>query len=178
MKRVTLVVSGHLSTCPRMVKAADALAGAGHAVRFVSVLWEEAWGREDEALAARRRWEWAPVRMDRGGGRVAAEARLLARLSRQTLGALGTKAPAGVALRASSKAFGPLAARILEDPGDLVYGGTAGGIAPAAAAARKASVPWGWTSRISTRRTRSPRTAPERGPPGRPRRTPSRAPPS
>src|SRR5688572_25855199 len=36
LRRITVVTAGHLSTCPRMVKAADALASAGHEVRVVS----------------------------------------------------------------------------------------------------------------------------------------------
>jgi hypothetical protein len=34
--RVALVTAGHLSTCPRMLKAADALAGEGYEVIVVS----------------------------------------------------------------------------------------------------------------------------------------------
>src|SRR5208283_374773 len=34
--RICVITSGHLATCPRMVKAADALAEAGHTVRIVS----------------------------------------------------------------------------------------------------------------------------------------------
>ena len=34
--RITVVTSGHLSTCPRMLKSADALAEAGYNVHVVA----------------------------------------------------------------------------------------------------------------------------------------------
>jgi hypothetical protein len=34
--RVTVVTSGHLSTCPRMLKSADALAADGHDIRVIA----------------------------------------------------------------------------------------------------------------------------------------------
>jgi len=36
MARICVITSGHLATCPRMLKAADTLAAAGHSVRLVS----------------------------------------------------------------------------------------------------------------------------------------------
>ena len=45
--RVTVVTSGHLSTCPRMLKVADSLADAGYAVRVVATL-HEPWAAETD----------------------------------------------------------------------------------------------------------------------------------
>ena len=52
--RICVITSGHLATCPRMVKAADALAEAGHAVRIVSAQFL------DWAAEADRRWGGPP----------------------------------------------------------------------------------------------------------------------
>ena len=60
--RITVVTSGHLSTCPRMVKSADALAAAGYDVSVVATC-HEPWAAEtDRDVRSRRTW---PVRGDR-----------------------------------------------------------------------------------------------------------------
>ncbi len=52
--RVALVTAGHLSTCPRMLKAADALAGEGYEVMVVSTS-STAWAEDaDFDVLARR----------------------------------------------------------------------------------------------------------------------------
>src|SRR6185295_4486817 len=54
--RITVVTSGHLSTCPRMLKSADALASAGYDVTVVATR-HEAWATEtDVDVRSRRRW--------------------------------------------------------------------------------------------------------------------------
>ena len=54
--RLALVTAGHLSTCPRMLKAADALAEEGYDVEVVSTR-STAWAVEaDLALLAERRF--------------------------------------------------------------------------------------------------------------------------
>ena len=60
--RITVVTAGHLSTCPRMLKSADALAADGYDVRVVATHHEprargEMAGRDDghtRAAACRR----------------------------------------------------------------------------------------------------------------------------
>ena len=67
--RVCVVTAGHLSTCPRMLKAADALHDAGYRVRVVStrhVSW--AW-QTDLSVRDRRRWAWQVVDYDRASAR-------------------------------------------------------------------------------------------------------------
>jgi transketolase len=59
MARICIVTAGHLSTCPRMLKAADALAEAGYRVRVVSVRHTQ-WATEADRDVRRRRtgaWE-------------------------------------------------------------------------------------------------------------------------
>src|SRR6187200_6875 len=56
--RVCVVTAGHLSTCPRMLKAADALHDAGYRIRVVStrhVSW--AW-QADLCVRNPRPWAW------------------------------------------------------------------------------------------------------------------------
>ena len=56
--RVCVVTAGHMSTCPRMLKAADALHGAGFDVRVVSAS-HTPWAVEaDSRLRATRPWRW------------------------------------------------------------------------------------------------------------------------
>ena len=58
--RVTVVTSGHLSTCPRMLKSADALAAAGYDVTVVATC-HEPWAADaDRDVRSRRTW---PVRL-------------------------------------------------------------------------------------------------------------------
>ena len=59
--RICVVTAGHLSTCPRMLKAADALHAAGYAVRVVSANhtpWAQAADRE---VVRSRGWKWTVV---------------------------------------------------------------------------------------------------------------------
>ena len=59
--RVCVVTAGHMSTCPRMLKAADALHGAGFDVRVVSAS-HTPWAVEaDSRLCATRPWRWDMV---------------------------------------------------------------------------------------------------------------------
>ena len=64
--RITVVTSGHLSTCPRMLKAADALADDGHDVRVVATR-HEPWATEtDLVVQATRRWRLVTIDYRRG----------------------------------------------------------------------------------------------------------------
>src|SRR5574341_2478008 len=57
--RICVVTSGHLSTCPRMLKAADALAGAGYAVRVVSTRHVDWATSADAAVLGKRGSLWS-----------------------------------------------------------------------------------------------------------------------
>src|SRR4051812_49906789 len=55
-RRVTVVTAGHLSTCPRMLKAADALAADGYQVRVVATQHEPWAAAADDDVRSRRAW--------------------------------------------------------------------------------------------------------------------------
>jgi glycosyltransferase involved in cell wall biosynthesis len=144
--RITVVTAGHLSTCPRMLKAADALAQAGYRVRVVSArhtTWADA---ADRDVRARRpgswRWDAVDYRRDpsprayawsgaRRRGAVAA-ARLLG----------PRRVPLALAARAYSRVHPELVAALVTEPADLVYGGTTGALAAIAEASRMMGVPY------------------------------------
>jgi glycosyltransferase involved in cell wall biosynthesis len=68
VKHVGIVMAGHLATCPRMVKVADALAEAGYRVTVVSTTGWAQWARvADEQMYERRagKWRWVKVDWDR-----------------------------------------------------------------------------------------------------------------
>ena len=144
--RVAIVTAGHLATCPRMLKAADALAGAGYRVRVVSgrsVAWATA---ADEDVRSERagQWEWTVVDGDRRsapGSYFWSGARYHA--SRAVARGLGRAAiPLALAARAYARAHTELLRAALQQPADLYYGGTSGALAAVAAAARRARVPY------------------------------------
>ena len=65
---VVIITTGHLAACPRMVKAADLLHGAGFAVTAIAVR-HDGWAREfDDALRASRPWPSAVVDYSRASG--------------------------------------------------------------------------------------------------------------
>src|SRR5206468_8520292 len=71
MARICIVTAGHLSTCPRMLKAADALAAAGHRVRVVSARYID-WAVAADLEVGRSRpgsWAWTMVDAGRRVGR-------------------------------------------------------------------------------------------------------------
>jgi glycosyltransferase involved in cell wall biosynthesis len=144
MARITVVTAAHLSTCPRMLKAADALHDAGHEVRVVSVSHTPWAAAADPRLHAARRWRWtmvegarahAPARWLRSGVRLRAARALATRVNGATRRAL---APYAV-----GRLHSELVTAILAEPHDLIYAGTSGAIGAALAAARIAGVPCG-----------------------------------
>jgi len=145
--RITLVTAGHLATCPRLVKAADTLAAEGYGVRVVSARFVDWATAADHELAAGRRFEWEVVdyrRRGEGGARWRAiETGLRHRAARGLAAALTpARLPFGWAARAGSRAYDELARAAGSRPAELIYGGTSGGIAPAATAARRLGVPF------------------------------------
>lgn len=141
---MTVVTSGHPSTCPRMVKAADAAVDAGYAVRVVSVDYIGWAAALDADLVKQRRWRWSPIRLQRE------EHPLMSRCvsARQraaravTAGVGPGRAPLGAIVRAYGRTHPELVAAILAEPFDLVYGGTVGALAATAAAGRRAGRPF------------------------------------
>src|SRR5262249_12634244 len=128
--RICIVTAGHLSTCPRMLKAADALQAAGYAIRVVSAN-HTPWAQAADRDAARSRtWGWTVVdyaRETAGAARITTGARFKA------AGALASgvgveRVPMSVATRAFSRAHDELVRAVASEPADFVYGGTTGAL--------------------------------------------------
>jgi len=143
--RVTVVTSGHLSTCPRMLKAADALADAGHSVRVVATNHEPWAAAADVDVRSRRQWPVTVVNYQRGApGNVYWRSGIRHRAARrlaQTMDA--ARLPLRVAAHAFGRVHSELVGSIVEQPTDLVYGGTVGALAAVAEAASRLGVPYG-----------------------------------
>jgi glycosyltransferase involved in cell wall biosynthesis len=140
--RICVITAGHLSTCPRMVKAAGALAEAGHAVRIVSTQFLE-WAAAADGAATNCPWRavdyrrhTAPAMYWSTGVRFHA-ARQWTRLA----GAGGVSLATLAAVH--GRAAHDLLKLALAEPADLFYAGTCGGLAIAALAARKTGKPYG-----------------------------------
>jgi len=128
-----------------MLKAADALHGAGYDVRVISTN-HTAWATEtDRRVAASRAWSWTVIDYARGSAR----ARQLTigarfRAAGAVVSAIGAaRVPLAVAVRAYSRPHDELVAAIASQPADLVYGGTTGALAAIAEGAARLGVPFG-----------------------------------
>jgi glycosyltransferase involved in cell wall biosynthesis len=143
--RITVVTSGHLSTCPRMLKAADALAGDGHEVRVVATC-HEPWAAEtDRAVGASRTWRLTTIDYRRGaGGSVYWRTGIRYRAARALADAMGPdRAPLTVVTRAFGRVHSELVHAAMAEPSDLIYGGTTGALAAIAEAGVRLGVPYG-----------------------------------
>ena len=135
--RVTVVTAGHLSTCPRMLKSADALAEDGYEVRVIATR-HEPWATEtDRDVASRRSWKAEVIDYRRGaGGATYWWTGARQRTARAIAGTFGpSHVPLAVVSRAFSRVHTELVRAIAADPGDLIYGGTTGALAAIAEAA-------------------------------------------
>jgi hypothetical protein len=135
--RITVVTAGNLSTCPRMLKAADAFSGAGYRVHVVSTN-TAAWAAEtDQEVKRARTWDWSIVQ----AGRVTTGARF--RLSQALAEMMGVPhLPMPVVARAYSRLHDELVREIMARPADLIYGGTTGALAAVAEAGRRLQTPY------------------------------------
>lgn len=143
--RVTVVTSGHLSTCPRMLKSVDALSAAGYDVRVIATL-HEPWATEtDRDVASRRSWKAETIDYRRGeGGATYLWTGARYRAARAAARMMGPEhVPLAVASRAFGRVHPELVRAISADPGDLIYGGTTGALAAIAEAARRSGTPYG-----------------------------------
>ena len=125
-----------------MLKAADAFQNAGYQVRVVSTSTGGWASNADAALGVSRPWSWRVVNYDRAE----APSRWLRSGSRhkaaRALAAVMTSVPASVASAAFGRVHRELVNAILEEPADLLYGGTTGAIAAVAEAGRRARTPF------------------------------------
>ena len=141
-KRVTIVSSGHLSTCPRMLKAADALAEDGYDVRVVATR-HEPWAADaDVDVQARRQWRVSTIDYSRTGAPATYwRTGLRYRFARAMVSGVG---PATAPLRVVARAFGRVHAELVDaavaEPTDFIYGGTTGALAAVAEAAKRSGV--------------------------------------
>jgi glycosyltransferase involved in cell wall biosynthesis len=142
--RVLVMTAGALSTCPRMLKAADALA-CEYDVRVVSADYGGWAHRTDAELGAGRPWAWTVVRCDRRQspwtyGMSGVRHRLSQRVAR-TVGP--ARAPWTAVKLAFSRLHAELVRAAVAAPFDFAYGGTTGALAAVAEAASVANVPYG-----------------------------------
>jgi glycosyltransferase involved in cell wall biosynthesis len=142
--RVTVVTSGHLSTCPRMLKSADALIADGYDVRVIATR-HEPWAIDaDRDVAARRSWTAETITYRRGEGATYWWSGARYRGARAAAAALGpARAPLAIVSRAFGRVHTELVRAIAADPGDLIYGGTTGALAAIAEAAGRRRTPYG-----------------------------------
>ncbi len=142
--RICVITAGHLATCPRMLKAADALAAAGYRVRVISTR-HVAWATAADASAKRTRsWNSSVVNYDRVSGRTTyLRTGVRLRAAQQLARTVGvSRCPMSVVARAYSRVHTELLHAALAEPADFYYGGTTGALAAVAAAGRRAGVPY------------------------------------
>src|SRR5439155_11008010 len=144
-RRITVVTAGHLSSCPRMLKAADAFHNAGYQVRVVSARHTEWATAADLAVRATRNWAWRVGDYGRASGwrrRLTTAARFRAAgIAARAVGAGRVALP--LAIRAYSRAHDELVRTVASEPADLIYGGTTGALAAVAEAASRLGIPYG-----------------------------------
>jgi hypothetical protein len=127
-----------------MIKAADALTGAGHRVRVVSAHYSSWLASLDDEVRRARRWGWSKVECSRAGalGRYLWTGGRM-RLAKAMVEVAGpARSPLPLVVRAYTRLHSELVRAILAEPADLVYGGTAGALAATAEAARRMGVPY------------------------------------
>ena len=136
--RFCLVSSNHIANNPRLVKEADALAAAGHAVRVVAANNHEALSRRDAGVMAGRAWRLERVdsgrRMPGGRWRWLRDT-ILQRVAR-TLALRGLRS-ARAEDRAVSRHVGALARAAAREPADVVIGHNLAALPAAARAAAR-----------------------------------------
>jgi len=141
--RICVLTAGHLSTCPRMLKAADAFVSAGYSVRVVStnhVPWS--WSADQTMLG--KSWVWDVIPYDRHRAPwtylwTGTRQRITQRIA-SAIGPYNCSLP--LTARAFSRVHTELVRAALSDKADLFYGGTTGGLAATAEAARRANIPY------------------------------------
>lgn len=143
-KSVCIVIGGHITCCPRMMKLAVALAETGYAVSIVNPIYVPSVYEADLRFLADPRWRSAPVKLVRRFQPwTYYRTGLRLKLARRRLKEADLKARSLVALgRGYTRAFDDLLERALAQPADIYLGGTAGGLAVAARAAELRGVPY------------------------------------
>jgi len=130
---VCIVSPGNLASNPRVLKEADALHEAGHAVTAVVCDYTEALRPFDDEIAGRVPWKVVRIARPAGERQVGQAARVLARLATS----LGMPAPVAVAAAAYGGPVAALRRAASEVPADLYIAHYVAGLAAAAAVARR-----------------------------------------
>jgi glycosyltransferase involved in cell wall biosynthesis len=139
-KRIAVIAAGHLSTCPRMLKAADALAEQGHDVHVVSTR-ATPWASEADAAVLKRRrdsWRWSVVDYAREGAPVKYVVSGVKRRLAAHLAGYRSTVSFSVATAALSRVHDDLVRAALATNADFFYGGTVGALAATFEAATQA----------------------------------------
>ena len=141
--RIVVLTSGHPSTSPRMLKAANTLHAAGYDVRLVSADFAPWATATDRAVFASRGWrstvvEYARNRAPLGAATTSLRWRIASAVARRD----PVAAPWWAVTRAYSRAHDELVRAALAESADLYYGGTTGGLAPTAEAAQRCGRPY------------------------------------
>jgi len=128
-----------------MLKAADALAGAGFDVRVVSTNHTPWAALTDRRVLATRAWASTVVDYDRDTARVVQMVTGLRLRTARTLSAAfgSARVPMPVVIRAYSRIHDELVSAVAAEPADFVYGGTTGALAAVAESASRLRVPYG-----------------------------------
>ena len=141
-RRICVVTAGRLSTCPRMLKAADAFHEAGYAVRVVSTRTAGWTTASDAGIAASRPWAWCSVNYDRAEAPATWLRSGVRYKAARAFASVVSSVPQTVATAAFARVHRELVDAILEEPADFIYGGTTGALAATAEAARRSGMPF------------------------------------
>jgi hypothetical protein len=120
-----------------MLKAADAFHEAGYRVRMISTRTAGWTTASDEEITASRGWQGRVVNYDRGEAPATWLRSGARHKAARAFANLMTSVPPSVATAAFARVHRELVDAILEEPADLIYGGTTGAIAAAAEAGRR-----------------------------------------
>jgi hypothetical protein len=133
-KQVCLITPGHVSSCPRIVKEADALAEAGFDVTVVSGRSFEPVVALDRVILSHARWSHREVPVNRGW---------LRRAARKGLQLMGPrKVSLALARLLTTPGLPALTAAAVETGADLYHAHCLGGLAAAADASRQTGTPF------------------------------------
>lgn len=138
--KIAIVTAGHLSTCPRMLKAADALAEEGHDVHVVSTR-ATPWATEADVSVRERRagkWRWSVVDYGRSGAPLTYVLSGAKQKWSNQMARWRPTIPFPMAAKAICRVYDELVRAALETGADFFYGGTVGGIGVSFEAARRA----------------------------------------
>ncbi|MDB4875815.1 MAG: hypothetical protein JWM41_2261 [Gemmatimonadetes bacterium] len=138
-RTICIVAPGYISSMPRVVKEADALAAAGYRVRVVSSQGDVEHVRpNDQLVADQRRWRWDVVGWSRHrSGERRTYWRSTARQRAFAAAPAWAWQLGNVAERADGQLYPELARRASSEHADLYIGHYPAGLAAAAAAARR-----------------------------------------